>query len=100
METKYFKLFGQKTEGKLILVAVVDEDFLGKDIPNQFECQSMKLPATIYTGTYPTLKVNTDTIKDVGAEMKGMGIDGVITTMDWYCVTRTQMDTFGISTKG
>lgn len=97
MKTTYFKMFGQKTDGKLLLIAVVDEDFLGIPIPSQFECQVMKLPATIYTGTYPTIKVNTDTIKDVTEKFMGQGASGVITSMEWYCSTHTGQDLFGIS---
>lgn len=90
-------MFGQKTgNGKMIIVAVVNDDFFG-EVPSQFECQAIKIPETIYTGTYPTLKINKDTIIDVGEEMRGKGIDGVITTMKWYCSTRTQNDVFNIS---
>ena len=96
METKYFKLIGQQTDGKLILVAVVDADFLG-DVPQIFEVQCLKMPATIYTGTYPTIKVNSDTITDISKENTGKGIDGIITSSGWYCKTTKSQDPFNIS---
>lgn len=98
MENKYFKILGQKTSGKLVLVAVVDQDFFG-DVPTIFEAQAIKLPETIYTGTYPTLKINSDTIKDVTERFKGHGISGILTENDWYCVTRQEKDLLGISIK-
>lgn len=96
MTTQYFKLIGQKTAGKLILVAVVDEDFLG-EVPSIFEVQCINMPKTIYTGTYPTIKINSDTITDITKEKTGLGISGIITESDWYCKTTKGEDTFGIS---
>lgn len=98
METTYFKLMGQKTGDKLVLFAVVDKDFLGK-IPSIFQAQCIKMPPTIYTGTYPTLKINTDTIEDVTEEFKGDGIAGILTEAAWYCKTTNEKDIFGIEIK-
>lgn len=98
METTYFKVFGQKSSNnKIILVAVVDDDFLGEEVPEQFELQGIKTPQTIYTGTYPTLRLNTSQIKDVHEQFRGSGISGVLTENDWYCVKRKDQDIFGIS---
>ncbi len=97
MQSTYFKLIGQKTaDGKMILVAVVDENMLGENLPAIFEVQAFKMPATIYTGTYPQIKINTDTIKDRTEELKGNGIDGIITKEKWYSKTNEEKDIYGI----
>lgn len=70
MQNTYFKLIGQKTAGKLVLIAVVDENLFG-DVPSIFELQAIKLVPTIYSGTYPTIKLNMDTIKDVTKQLTG-----------------------------
>lgn len=96
MENTYFKMIGQKSgDGKMILVAVVDENLLGENLPTIFEVQALKMPTTIYTGTYPQLKINSETIRD-RSDLKGFGIAGIITTEPWYCVTREEKDLFGI----
>lgn len=95
METTYFKLMGQKTAGKLVLFAVVDVDFLG-EVPSIFQAQGMKIPPTIYSGTYPTIKINSDTIEDMTEEFKGDGIAGILTEALWYCKTTTEKDLLGI----
>ena len=45
MENTYFKMVGQKVgNGKMILVAVVDENFMDcGEVPNIFEVQSFKI---------------------------------------------------------
>jgi len=95
MDTAYFKMIGQKTCGKLVLIAVVDAESLGK-VPDIFEVQCIKLPSTVYTGTYPTLKINTETIKDITEEKKGLGVDGLITASQWYYKEKKTKDVFGI----
>lgn len=100
MKTRYFKFIAQKTtEDKTILVAVIPNDLLGENLPTIFEVQAMLLPATIYTGTYPTIKVNSDTIVDKTEEFKGQGIAGIITSAEWYNVDKEQQDQLGISLK-
>lgn len=100
METLYFKAIVQKTaEGKSILVAVIPDDMLGNDLPSIFQVQMIRTPPTIYTGIYPTLRVNSDTIEDVTEEFKGHGIAGIITEALWYNKTTHSEDTFGISLK-
>ena len=96
METEYFKLIGQKTGDKLILIAVVSPDLFG-NVPDIFELQAFKTPPTIYTGTYPTIRINTSTIKDITKEKKGNGIAGLITESDWYVKKTKEKDIFGIS---
>lgn len=98
MKNTYFKMIGQKVaNGKMIIVAVVDENFMDcGEVPNIFEVQSLKQAPTIYTGTYPTIKVNIETIKE-RKDLTGLGIDGILTEEQWYCTDRKQEDIFGIS---
>lgn len=97
MKNTFFKMIGQKSvNGKMILVAVVDENLLGENLPYIFEVQALKLPATIYTGTYPQIKINPETIKD-RTDLKGSGIAGILTEEMWYCQTNEQEDILGIS---
>jgi hypothetical protein len=85
MKTTYFKFIAQKTaDDKTILVAVIPDDMLGKDLPTIIEGQAFLMPATIYTGTYPQIKINSDTIVDRTEELKGKGIAGIITSEQWY----------------
>ena len=98
MKTTYFKFIAQKTfEGKTILVAVIPDDMLGKDLPMIYEGQAFLMPATIYTGTYPQIKINTDTIVDKTEEFKGLGIAGIITEAEWYIKNDIKEDVMGIS---
>lgn len=97
MENTYFKMVGQKVGGKVVLVAVVDEGVMnGLTLPNSFEVQSLKQAPTIYSGIYPTIKINLDTLKE-REDLKGKGIAGILTTEDWYCKTQKENDIFGIS---
>ena len=98
MKTTYFKFIAQKTaEGKTILVAVIPDDMLGKDLPSIIEGQAFLMPSTIYTGTYPQIKINTDTIVDRTEELKGRGIDGILTSEQWYIQNHIKEDVMGIS---
>ena len=98
MKTTYFKFIAQKTaEGKMILVAVIPEDMLGKDLPTILEGQAFLMPATIYTGTYPQIKINSDTIVDRTEELKGKGIPGIIISEQWYIKNDVKEDVLGIS---
>jgi len=96
MTTHFFKVIGQKTSGKLVLIAVVEQDMLG-DVPEIFELQATQLPKNIYTGTYPTIKLNMSTLVDQTDELKGMGLAGIITESDWYTTNRVENDPLGIS---
>lgn len=98
MKNTYFKMIGQKMpNGKMIIVAVVDDNFMDcGEVPNIFEVQSLKQAPTIYTGTYPNIRINIETIKD-RVDLKGMGIAGILTEEQWYCADRKTEDTFGIS---
>lgn len=97
MDQLYFKMVGQKTaDGKIILVAVVPEEFIGQDVPEIFDVQCVAPPKTIYTGTYPTIKINTNTIKDNYEESKGVGIAGIVLRTRWYCSKEDIQDNLGI----
>ena len=95
MENLYFKMIGQKTsDGKMILVAVIDEKFMG-NVPNIFEVQAIKIAPTIYSGTYPTIKINTQTIKNRD-DLKGLGISGILTEEKWYNISNKEKNPYGI----
>ena len=100
MKNTHFKMIGQKSgNGKMILVAVVDEDFMDcGELPNIFECNSIKMAPTVYTGTYPTIKVDVSTIKD-RTDLNGSGISGILMKEQWYCSDQKQKDILGISLK-
>lgn len=99
MKTTFFKAIVQKTfEGKSILVAVIPDEMLGDNLPNIFEVQAFKIPSTIYTGTYPQIKINTGTIVE-RKDLQGMGISGIITSEEWYNKTIEENDFLGISLK-
>lgn len=98
MKTIYFKFIAQKTaEGKTILVAVIPDDMLGNDLPAIIEGQAFLMPSTIYTGTYPQIKINSDTIVDRTEELKGKGISGMIKSEQWYIKNDVKEDVLGIS---
>ena len=98
MENTYFKMVGQKVgNGKMILVAVVDENFMNcSEVPDIFEVQSFKQSQTIYSGTYPNIRINLETLKNRD-DLKGHGIEGILTSEQWYCNTQKQEDTYGIA---
>lgn len=100
MENIYFKLIGQKAgNGKVIIVAAIPEDMLGDDLPSIFEFQAVKTPATIYSGIYPTIRVISPTLKDRTEELKGQGIDGILTSEEWYNKIVEEKDHMGIELK-
>lgn len=97
MKTTFLKFIAQKTtENHTILVTVIPNEMLGKDLPSIYELQGIKMPSTIYTGTYPQLKLNTDTIKKRD-DLVGLGIAGIITEEEWYCEEKIEKDILGIS---
>lgn len=72
---------------RLCLISIVDPADFGDNLPDIFEMQSIVMDKTIYTGTYPTIKHNTDSIIDRG-DHKGAGIGGLCINTDWYIVER------------
>jgi len=96
MKEIYFKIVAMKSIGnKRVLIAAVDENIFGENLPDIFEVQAFKMPATIYTGTYPQIKVNIETIKD-RSDLTGEGVTGIVTETDWYCKEVEKQDLFGI----
>lgn len=98
MENVYFKMIGQKVgSGKMILIAMVDENFMDcGEVPNIFEVQSFKQAPTIYSGTYPNIRVNIETLENRD-DLKGLGISGILTEEQWYCKTQDEEDVYGIA---
>lgn len=97
MKTTYLKFIAQKTtDNHTILVTVIPNEMLGKDLPNIYELQGFKMPSTIYTGTYPQLKLNTDTIQERD-DLKGLGIEGILISEQFYCQEQISPDLMGIS---
>lgn len=97
MKNEYFNMICQKsTEGKMIIMAVVPDNLLGEGLPSIFEVQAVKLVPTIYTGTYPTIKVISETIKD-RSDLQGEGINGIASGENWYNVSKEDKNTYGIN---
>lgn len=97
MKNEYFNMICQKsTEGKMIIMAVVPDNLLGEGLPSIFEVQAVKLVPTIYTGTYPTIKVISETIKD-RSDLQGEGINGIVSGKNWYNVSKEDKNTYGIN---
>ena len=98
MTTIYFKFMAQRTaEGKTVLFAVIPDNMLGENLPDIVEGQAFLMPATIYTGTYPQIKINVDTIKDRTEDLKGQGVAGILTSEEWYIKRDAREDVLGIS---
>lgn len=70
---------------KLCIISIVDPTDFGHNLPDIFEMQSIVMDKTIYTGTYPTIKYNTDSIVS-REDQKGAGIAGLCMETDWYIV--------------
>ena len=99
MKNEYFNLICQKsTDGKMVLMTVVDENLLGENLPDIFEVQAIRLVPTIYTGTYPTIKVISESIKE-RKDLEGMGVNGIITGTNWYNISKEDKDIFDINLK-
>ena len=97
MKTTYFNTVIQKsTEEYSIMISVIPTKMLGAGLPSICEVQSFMMPQTIYTGTYPNIRINTDAIKD-RADLIGMGINGIITQPIWYTKEVGEQDVLGIS---
>ncbi|WP_060873817.1 hypothetical protein [Myroides odoratus] len=95
MKTTYFKTIVQKTtETHSVLVAVIPNEMLG-DLPTICEMEAFKMPSTIYTGTYPQIKLNTDTIKE-REDLIGIGINNILMQPIWFTKTTEEKDLLGI----
>ena len=80
--------------GKVIMVTVLPKRMF-KDDFSIFEAQAIIPPPTIYSGVYPTIKINTDTITDRTEDLKGSSINGIITEEQWYIKDIESKDVFG-----
>lgn len=97
MKTTYFKTIVQKTtDTHSILVTVIPNDMLCTDLPSICELQGFMVPKTVYTGTYPTLRIDTDSVLD-RSDLIGQGIEGILTSEQWYSSTNVSDDVLGIS---
>lgn len=93
---KFFKMVIQKTtDTHSILMAVIENDMLG-DLPTICEMEAFMQPPNIYTGTYPTIRINTDTLKP-REDLIGMGIAGIATSPIWATKTVEHIDWLGIN---
>ena len=94
----YFKGVLQRNgDGKVVLMAVLPDDFLGKELPTVSEIEACIQPKTIYTGTDPVIKVNPQTLKDISKQYKGHGLAMIATSVEWMLEVRVAPDQLGIS---
>lgn len=97
MKNEYFNMICQKAPGgKMVMIAVVPDDLLGEELPSIFEVQAIRLVPTIYTGTYPTIKIISETIKD-RSDLKGEGVAGIVTSENWFNVSKEDKDILGLN---
>ncbi|GGG97445.1 hypothetical protein [Pedobacter zeae] len=97
MKTTYFKTIIQKTTNEhSILIAVIPNNMLGVELPSICEMQAFMMPKTIYTGTYPQIKINIDTLTD-RSDLKGQGIAGIVAQPTWFTKVEESDDLMGIS---
>ena len=101
MSQTFFKIFGQKTvtsdnKTKIVVITVLDEEDFYQEMPDIFEMQGIRLQPTVYTGSYPTIKFNMDTVKD-RSDLKGSGLGGIVTKEQWYTKNVDEPDLLGIN---
>lgn len=98
MKNEYFNVICQKaSDGKMVMIAVVPEDLLGSDLPSIFQVQAVRTVPTIYTGTYPTIRIISDTIQDRTEDLKGQGVAGIVTGKNWYNTSQEDKNPYGIN---
>ena len=96
MKNEYFNVICQKAaEGKMVLVAVVPDNIFGLEVPNIFQVQAVRTIPTIYTGTFPTIRIITDKLED-RSDLEGKGIASIVTGANWYNVSKECNDEYGI----
>ena len=97
MKNEYFNMIGQKAPGgKMILMAVVPDDLFGLEVPNIFQVQAVRTVPTIYTGTYPTIRVVIDKLKE-RKDLTGEGVANICTGANWYNVSQEDKNEYGIN---
>lgn len=75
-------------------MAVVPEDFFGKSIEGDVEVEAFKLPANIYNGTYPNIRINTDTLLETDKH-KGFTPDSIFTEPNWAIIEKEEKNILG-----
>ncbi|WP_373156645.1 hypothetical protein [Bacteroides cellulosilyticus] len=97
MKNVYFNIIGQKASGgKMIIMAVVPDDLFGIEVPNIFQVQAVRTVPTIFTGTYPTIRIVTDKL-EARTDLTGKGIAGIVTGENWYNVSQEDKNEYGIN---
>ena len=97
MKNEYFNMIGQKApNGKMILIAVVPDDLFG-EVPSIFEVQAVRTVPTIYTGTYPTIRIISDTMKNKTEDLKGEGVAGIVTGENWFNESKEDKNEYSIN---
>lgn len=97
MRNEYFNMIGQKaTNGKMILMAVVPDHLFGIEVPDIFQVQAVRTVPTVFTGTYPTLRIVIDKLEK-REDLTGEGIAGIATGENWYNVSQEDKNEYGIN---
>ena len=97
MKTEHFNMIYQKApNGKMIMIAVVPEDIFGDNLPSIFQVHAIRTVPNIYTGTYPTIRLITETIKD-RSDLRGQGVEGIVTGENWYNADGEDKNEYGIN---
>ena len=97
MKNEHFNIIGQKASGgKMILMAVVPDNLLGIELPSIFEAQAVRMVPTIYTGTYPTVKIFPETIRD-RPDLIGEGVSAIVTGENWFNKSIEDKNLYGIN---
>lgn len=98
MKNEYFNMICQKApDGKMIMIAVVPDDLLGLGLPSIFQVQAVRTVPTIFTGTYPTIRIIPETIKDRNDDLKGEGVAGIVIGENWYNISQEDKNIYGIN---
>lgn len=98
MKNEFFNLIGQKSvNGKMILIAVVPDDLFGVgEMPNIFQCTCVRTVPNVFTGTYPTIRIFTETIKE-RKDLIGEGVAGIVTGENWFNESQEDKNEYGIN---
>lgn len=80
----------------MILMAVVPDYLFGVEVPNLFQVQAVRTVPTIYTGTYPTIRIVTDKLEE-REDLTGEGIAGIASGVNWYNVSLEDKNEYGIN---
>lgn len=98
MKNEFFNMICQKApDGKMIMIAVVPDDLIAPGLPSIFQVQAVRTVPTIYTGTYPTIRIIPETILDRTEDLKGQGVSGIVTGQNWFNTSQEDYNTYGIN---